>query len=329
MIRIIIILIFFFLSTCKACAQEPVFSSVFLIPETMNPSFTGILESNTVGLIHRSQWPNLDLKVDSDYAFVNTWNESIKSGIGVSVISQKQNFSNYSFAQLDFKYAYKVQLTDEWIFRPAIQIGWGTNSFNSTHIYLEDQIDILNGVVNPISSESLYKNEESNFFDFSAGMLIYNEDFFLGTSLKHLNKPNISFLSDGIVPLDMFFSVNTGCQFTIADYVDIIQFPYEAKLKLTSNYMKQGNFNRVDLGVTLDFSTFYFGFSGISNLKPSKSQSAFGSIGLFGGLNYEHFQFGYSYDLSVLKGLDTGGAHEFLLMYRFDFYKECFTCPKN
>lgn len=329
MIRIIITLIFFFLSTCKTCSQDLVFSSVFFKPETMNPSFTGILESNTVGLIHRSQWPNLDLKVNLNYAFINTWNESINSGIGVSVISQKQNFSNYSFTQLDFKYAYKVQLTDEWIFRPAIQIGWGTNSFNSTPIYLEDQIDILNGVVNPISSESLNMNEKSSFFDFSAGMLIHNEDFYLGTSLKHLNKPNISFLSDGIVPLDMFFSVNAGYQFTISDYVDIIHFPYEAKLKLASNYMKQGNFNRVDLGVALDFSSFYFGFSGISNFKPSKSQSAVGLIGLFGGLNYEHFQFGYSYNLSVLKGLDTGGAHEFVLMYRFDIYKECFICPKN
>jgi type IX secretion system PorP/SprF family membrane protein len=300
-----------------------------LMPQTLNPAFTGLIESNSLSLLHRSQWPNLGLKIDSEYAFLNTWNDRINSGIGISAISQRQNFSKYSLTQFDLSYAYKVQLTDEWFFHPAIQIGWGTRSFNSTTINFEDQIDIVNGIIRPISSEFSNINENSSFLDFSAGMLINHENFFIGTSLKHLNKPNISFLSDGIVPIDMFFSVNAGYQFKIADYVDIIQFPYETKLKLTSNYIKQGDFKRVDLVVTLDFSTFYFGVRGNSNLKSSESQTNLGSLGLFGGLNYEHFQFGYNYDLSVLKGLDTGGAHEFLLMYRFDFYKECFTCPKN
>ena len=117
--------------------------------------------------------------------------------------------------------------------------------------------------------------------------------------------------------------------YTAADYVDIIQFPYETKLKLTSNYIKQGDFKRVDLGVTLDFSSFYFGVRGNSNLRSYEGQTILSSIGLFGGLNYEHFQFGYSYDFNGLKGLNTGGAYELSVVYRFDWYSKCFTCPKN
>jgi type IX secretion system PorP/SprF family membrane protein len=327
MIRIILTLIFFFLSTFKSCAQDPVFSSSDLMPQTLNPAFTGLIESNSLGLLHRSQWPNLGLKVDSEYAFLNMWNERINSGIGISVISQRQNFSKYSLTQFDFSYAYKVQLTDEWFFHPAIQIGWGTRSFNSSTINFEDQIDIVNGIIRPLSSEFSNINENSSFLDFSAGMLINHENFFVGTSLKHLNKPNISFLSDGIVPIDMFFSVNAGYQFTIADYVDIIQFPYETKLKLTSNYIKQGDFKRVDLGVTLDFSTFYFGVRGNSNLKSSEGQTTLGSLGLFGGLNYEHFQFGYNYDFNKISGLNTGGVYEVFMLYRFDLIKKCNSCP--
>jgi type IX secretion system PorP/SprF family membrane protein len=134
MIRIIIILIFFFLSICKTCAQDPVFSSSHLMPQTLNPAFTGLIESNSLSLLHRSQWPNLGLKIDSEYAFLNTWNDRINSGIGISAISQRQNFSKYSLTQFDLSYAYKVQLTDEWFFHPAIQIGWGTRSFNSISV---------------------------------------------------------------------------------------------------------------------------------------------------------------------------------------------------
>lgn len=326
MVRILIILVIYILSICKTCAQDPAFSTSLLVPEILNPAFTAYSEKSTVGLIHRSQWPNLDLQVDSEYAFINTWNERINSGIGISFINQRQNFFKFNFNQILLSYAYKVQLTEELIFRPAIQIGWGENSFNSNTLNFEDQIDILNGVVNPISVEFSNINEKTSYFDFSAGMIVEKSDFFCGVSLKHLNKPSISFLSNGISPLDMFFSVNIGYQFTIADYIDIVQFPYETRLKLTSNFISQGDLKKNAFGAVLDFSNYYFGLG--NNLNLNKNQTnTLNSFYLFGGLNYDHFQFGYSYDFKGLKGLNTGGAHEFSILYRFDLNKDCFSCP--
>jgi hypothetical protein len=52
-------------------AQDPVFTQYFLVPETLNPGFTGFMETYA-GILHREQWPDLDLKVDTDYA-LNTW----------------------------------------------------------------------------------------------------------------------------------------------------------------------------------------------------------------------------------------------------------------
>ena len=330
MIRIIIILLFLIMSTCTAKAQDPLFTQSFLFPETLNPSFTGLSESNSIGVLHRTQWPNLNLQVYSEFAFINTWNDRINSGIGISIINQRQNFTNYNFTKVDMNYAYKVQLTEDWIFHPSIAVGYGSRGFNSNGIVLEDQIDISNGVINQNSSEFSSFNEKINYFDFSTGMLLNNENFFIGTSLKHINKPNVSVLSNGNVPLDMFFSVNLGYQFTIADYVDIISFPYETKLRLTSNYIKQGNFRRIDLGGALVYSNYFFGISANSNLQTSLGGStAFNSYSLFGGLNYEHLQFGYSYDFNTLKGLNTGGVYELSILYRFELYSKCFTCPNN
>ena len=329
MVRIVRIIILYFSLITNAMAQDPFFSNNFLIPETLNPAFVGISESKSLGVLHRSQWPNFKLQIDSNFAFFNSWQESINSGIGISVVNQEQNFTNYNFTQIDFSYAYKVQLNDNWIFHPAIQLGYGTRSFNSSNIIFEDQIDILNGYINPFSSEFTKMNENLNFFDFSAGMLINNENFYLGTSLKHLNKPNISFLSNGVVPLDLFFSLNMGYQFTIADYLDIVYFPYETKMKLTSNYIKQGEFSRIDLEAALDFSNFYFGISSVTNLKNIDGKTALSSLGLFGGLNYEYFKFGYSYDFNMQKKLNLGGVYELFIMYRFDLFEECHSCPSN
>ena len=330
MIRIIIILIFLIMSTCTAKAQGPLFTQNSLFPETLNPAFTGLSESNSVGLLHRVQWPDLNLQLDSEFAFINTWNDRINSGVGISIINQRQNFTNYNFTKVDINYAYKVQLTENWIFHPSIALGYGLRGFNSKRIVLEDQIDISNGVINQNSSEVSILNEKINYFDFSTGILLNNENFFIGTSLKHINKPNVSILSNGDVPLDMFFSVNLGYQFTIADYVDIISFPYEAKLKLTSNFLKQGSFRRIDLGGALIYSNYFFGISANSNLQDSSGgRTIFNSYGLFGGLNYEHLQFGYSYDFNHLKGLSTGGVYELSVLYRFNLYPKCFTCPNN
>ena len=47
-------------------AQDPIFTQYFLIPETLNPGFSGFLETTYAGIIHRSQWPDLDLKIDTN-----------------------------------------------------------------------------------------------------------------------------------------------------------------------------------------------------------------------------------------------------------------------
>jgi hypothetical protein len=48
--------------------HKTLFLQYFLVPETLNPGFT-FMETTYAGILHREQWPDLDLKVDTDYAF--------------------------------------------------------------------------------------------------------------------------------------------------------------------------------------------------------------------------------------------------------------------
>ena len=72
-------------------AQDPIFTQYFLIPETLNPGCSGFLETTYAGAIHRSQWPDLDFKIDTDYAFINTWSENTNSGLVFSLLNHREN----------------------------------------------------------------------------------------------------------------------------------------------------------------------------------------------------------------------------------------------
>lgn len=326
--KLILCLILFQFSII-AKAQDPIFTQYFIVPETLNPGFTGFLETTNAGILHRSQWPDLDFRIDTDFAFINTWREEMNSGFGVNVLNHRERFTNYVYTQANFSYAYRVQLNDDWYFRPAVEIGFGNKSFGFQNLILEDQINIGSATINPISIDPVRLNEKVSFFDVSAGMLFNNEHAWFGLSLKHLNKPNISFTETGNVPLEMFFSANAGYEFRLADYIDIINFPYETKMLLTSNFMKQGEYNRLDLGTGLVFKKIFFGVTTVLNpLKNNGNSHLLTSTNPFFGLQYEHFKFGYSYDFNTSKIGKTGGVHEFSMTYQFDLNVHCLGCPQ-
>lgn len=326
-IKVIVFIILFNLSF-SVKAQDPIFTQYFMVPETLNPGFTGFLETTNAGILHRTQWPDLDFRVDSDFGFINTWLENANSGIGVSVLNHREKFTDYNFSQANFNYAYRVQLNEDWFFRPAIEIGFGNKSFGFQNIILEDQINIGQGTINTSSVDPLLLNDKVNFFDFSIGMLFNNENAWFGAAMKHINKPNISFAANGNVPLEMFFSANAGYEFLLTDYIDITYLPYETKMLLTSNYMHQGEYSRFDLGAGLVFKKLFFGLTAATNPgKKSVNSHFLSSINAYGGLQYEHFKFGYSYDFNTSKIGRTGGIYELSVTYQFDLKVKCLGCP--
>ncbi len=308
-------------------AQDPIFTQYFMAPQALNPAYTGFMETTHIGVLHRTQWPDSELKINTDYAFLNAWADEMNSGLGVSFLSQRESFTDYSLSQINGSYAYKVQLESDWYFIPGLEVGFGTKSYGFQNLVLEDQLNIGSGSIDPSSIDPLAVNDKVTFFDVSAGMVIHNDNAFLGVALKHLNKPNISFTTIGNVPLNMFLSVNAGYEFRVSDYNDFL--PNNTKLLFTSSFMQQGEYNRLDFGSGLIFSRFFVGAIAATNPARNSSNSHLvTSINGFGGLQYEHFKFGYSYDFNVSGIGRTGGVHEFSLTYHFDLAAKCFGCPE-
>lgn len=316
----------FFYSNVKA--QDPVFTQYFLVPETLNPGFTGFMETTYMGIIHREQWPDLNLKIDTDYVFLNTWSDEMNSGIGISFLNQRESATDYNYSQINANYAYRVRISDEWDFRPAIEVGFGLKSFAFRNLLLEDQINIRTGINNSTSIDPALKNDKVGFFDIGAGMVFNTDDLWIGLSMKHLNKPNIAFNKDGNVPLNTFFSLSTGYEFLLADYIDVQFFPYATKMFATANYMQQGRYNRLDIGTSILFEKIFFGVTAVTNpAKNGLDGHLLTSVNLFTGLQYDHLRLGLSYDLNTTKIGRTGGVYELSLTYQFNLDKKCFGCP--
>lgn len=321
----IIIAIFFILFGFTVWAQDPIFTQYFMVPQTINPAFTGFMETTSVGVMHRSQWPDANLKINSNYAFLNTWSETISSGFGVNFLSQRESFTDYSLSQVNVTYAYRVQISDYWYFHPALEVGFGSKSYGFQNLVLEDQLNINTGIIDATSTDPLALNNKASYFDIGAGFLFNNEYSWIGISLRHLNKPDISFTMAGNVPLDMFFSVSGGYQNEVINEV----LPFDSRLLLTANYMQQSKFNRLDLGAGLIFERLFFGVNAANNpARNTPEARLITSINPYLGIKYEHFKIGYSYD-AVVNGMGrNGGVHEFSLLYQFDWEKKCQGCPE-
>jgi type IX secretion system PorP/SprF family membrane protein len=309
-------------------AQDPIFTQSNYIQETINPGFSGFEDNDRIsaGLLSRTQWPNLGLKVRTQYFYINKSYENKNasgSGIGFSALWQNESFSNYNYYQANVNYMHRVNLNGGWYFRPAIEVGFGFKDIGFKSLTLADQININTGEIASVSVDPFSGNTENVFFfDVSSGFVFekqgYNgTTYWFGISAKHLNRPNISFLRDENVPLDIFYSIHGNYRFP---------FMIDYNIMMTVNYMQQGQYNRLDVGTLFQVNQFLLGLTAATNPARNDNNSHLvTSLNGFLGLEYTNFRFGLSYDANISKIGNTNGVYEFSLTYM----SRCRSCPTN
>lgn len=122
-------------------------------------------------------------------------------------------------------------------------------NYNFSNLLLEDQINSndgssANGSIDP---SILNAKNQIGFLDVSAGLLLYNDKAWFDASLKHLNIPNITFTDYGNVPLEIYLSLHSSYSVSLRDS-PISFFQEDTNLLFTANYMKQTQYNRLDVG---------------------------------------------------------------------------------
>ena len=313
----------------SANCQDPIFTHTNYIPETVNPGFTGFEDKGRfyAGILSRLQWPGLDSRLNTQYLFANQSFEAnnFDYGLGVNFIWQNESFNNYNFYQLNISYAQRIRLSEDLYFRPGVEVGVGNKRNNFGALTLGDQININTGVISPQSIDPLARNTRNFFYpDISTGIVLERVEsqndisYWLGISLRHINTPDVSFVEDEKVPLDVLLAIQFNYRFPFIND--------DNRVLITANYLRQGRSDRFDIGPLFQFDRFLLGITAATNPSSNSiSNHLLTSVNGFFGLEYTKFRFGVSYDMNTSKIGNTKGVYEFSMT----FLSDCKYCKRN
>jgi type IX secretion system PorP/SprF family membrane protein len=324
MIRIITVG-FFLLLVFHVKAQDPIFTQFTLVPETINPAFTGVTNTWSAGIMHRRQWPNGNTKIDTQFAYANNL-ISDQIAVGITVLNHNEVFTNYNYFKFNGVVSYILELNYDWRMRFGVESGFGRKDFNFNNLVLEDQIDSNTGAIGPGSIDPgvLDYSNKINFFDVTAGFAFDSEDAWFGLSVRHLNRPDVSFRENANVPLNMFFTLHGGYYFEINNSPSSI-IPEDSNILLTANYMRQSQYNRLDMGVILETEVVGIGALLATNPEGRSSNShLLTSINPIFYLKMGEFTIGYSHDFNLSEFRQNQGVHEFSLIWQSS--RDCSRC---
>ncbi len=309
--HILIFLSFFFFQ--KVLAQDPVFTQFYAVPTMTNPSFAGSQGNTRLVSGYRSQWMGSTYNLSTFFVSADKFLNSINSGLGVSLLDQNESLTGYNYLRVDIAYSFHVQISDHWTFFPGFGIAYGLKQFNFNDIILGDQIDIDREIILPGSNDPINSNEHVNFFDISAGGVFYNENAWLGISVKHLTKPDIAFTDQEEALMEIFYSIHGGYKWQMYSAGFNSE---ESYLFVTANYMKQGAYNRIDLGSEMLISGFSFGFLTSGTLQKIEQDAQWLiSVNPLIGLEFKRFKLGVSYDFPIGDYDYLKGTGEFTFQY--------------
>jgi len=159
-------------------------------------------------------------------------------------------------------------------------------------------------------------NDSVSFFDMSAGFLVFNDRLWFGANLKHLTNPNISFDNEGgKVKLKSFLSVHGGYKIPLKTRYKREKF----NLYFNMNYMRQANFDRLDIGSLVKYNGISLGvFGAFAPTSLDSKSHKLTSLNFVTNMDYKRFTFGYSYDYNLSSLIDTKGIFEISVSYQFD-----------
>ncbi|MEM9829603.1 MAG: PorP/SprF family type IX secretion system membrane protein [Bacteroidota bacterium] len=324
------LLCFMFLSW-GASAQEPQFSNFYATTLYTNPAFTGRTSHQYQFTTNfRRQWHNRGSFttgfLSADYAFN-------RFGVGLTAYTDQAGAAPLTTVQTSASLSYGVQITPKLDFVAGFQGSYYDQRLREDYIWIDDYISnnpnaLAPGVVN-------------QYFNLSLGVMLIHKSFWLGGALKDL-LPN-----PGLNTASPYYLVsanrNTGSYYgRFSVHGGYSQFLMPRQLFFTSyaNFRSRGTVRQWEAGfnvayrpltpgghaadIVLGMGGGYRGFfRTLENLSTRDAAIVNASITWPKGFNLgsspmlrHQIQVVYSYDITVSRLSQSGGAHEVTLAFK-------------
>ena len=213
-------------------AQDPHFSQFFASPLTLNPAFTGKFDGQLrLAANHRDQWPSIPkayvtTSASVDFSILkNKLPEGDVFGIGFSGLSDQSADAalKLNYGSISLSYHKALDENGYSTIGAGFQGTYSSAILDFTKLTFEDQLT-QNGFTNP-TQEVLSNGNNQNYIDVNAGILYSgssngSNNYYLGASIYHINRPNLSFI-DKVWNLSPRFTIHGGGSFPLTDVLTI------------------------------------------------------------------------------------------------------------
>jgi len=303
-------------------AQDIHFSQYELSPLTLNPALTGAYEGTfRVGAIYRDQWASVlnnqytTPAIYGDLPVIRGWGKNDWFGAGMYLFNDKAGSAALTNLTGMLSLAYHLGLGDKsnTVLSFGAQAGIVQKKVNQDDLLFEDQIIFgtsTSGEYNDGFDQSI------SYSDLNVGALVNvyltsRFNFYAGTGIFHLNRPNDGFLSEQ--KLSRRGMIHLGANYDLASRKVFISpslmFQTQAKARELITEIKAGYHFNPERNITLN-GGLGFRYSGAGILRI--------------GMDYKGAKVGiaYDFDFSPLNPASRGrGAYELALSYTAKIYK--------
>ncbi len=245
-----------------------------------NPAYAGVMDKHVFSLSGRTQW---------GYTYntaILTYDQPIRkinSGIGVILLFDQAGTSKLTNYYAGLCYKYNFKLAEEMNLGVGVNIAFVHRTLDLSNLYFANQFTGSGFSSTP--NGDLIINSEINYIDFGAGIWYSWKDFNLGFSVKHINRPDISFDSYG-KPDNLYQAIIATGSYTWKLSKHFSTIP-------SAIFIHQGpsNYLEIDDEFCLD-ETYYLGIG----YRPTTD---YNSLKISGGINLKKkFQLMAGYDFN-------------------------------
>ena len=317
-------------------AQDPNFSQFFASPLTLNPALTGKFDGVfRVAGNYRNQWPTINnafttMTASVDFGLMkNRIPEIDQFGMGIMAFSDKSGNGvlQNNFGAISLAYHKGLDENGYHQIGAGFQGTYVNKRLDITKVYFEDQLTPLG--FTGVTSE-IFNNKQVNvsYFDMNAGVF-YNgstngyNNFYLGASMYHINRPKESF-QGGQYILSARTTIQAGGKIPVGPY-NFIHF--------AANHSMQAKAHNTMVGGAFALN--------VNNSEENPTNVYLGSWYRFNdavipyiGLEFGEFHIGASYDIntsSLKPASNVRGGGEISLIYikqPVDRNARKLNCPK-
>ena len=300
-----------------AFTQDLIYSQFYNAPGYLNPALNGQFEGDLrLNLIYRSQWTKAPGALNN-YTFSADYQvPDFGGGVGLIINKSSEGTAYLSKLNIAGVYSYSVELQNSTL-SFGLQTGLTNRRIDYDRLVFSDQIDAGGIIPGGGTDATIPVFNNRYFFDAGAGINFVTDNFMIGLSTQHLNKPN-----ETLTGTTSILPIRYGGY--LSYLINIDQFDeFNTKAIIPSIvYYKQGKITSYSAGAQFKMNAVNLGVWYRGTVKQHDAVVISVIFDLFKNAeSYSKGRVGASYDVTLSGNsfTNTGGTTEGAMIFETEF----------